>query len=370
MQKRTKALIAGGCGVAVVGGGVLAVVLLTGPGSASAALGVLPEDTTTIEFVDRDAWAERTGLDDIGHDFSDRDLDRFRSKARDSLVATPLAQYLQVMEEAPFNEFDVDWYVSGTRGESEDDGDYWEVYRLDDEIDLDDVTDDLADSGYEKSSVGGHDRFTGGPDLADVNGTMADHYPGTFLDVTVIEDEHLLVVSRDPGPVVDVVDGDADSLADSDTVPDLFAEADRPEFAHVALGDRACRLGRAATTTDPDALEQPMKDTGADQLGTPEASAYFLVPDGDDVVSQSVLLFSSGDAAVSDAKAREKWLRDGTDPRTLEPLSDFVDVDSVEADGSAVITEATFRDERLGAQMAFESGGIVACNPIPGAPTP
>lgn len=361
MKTRSKAVLGAGAGLLVMAGIVVGVQLLDGSGGGvEEAIEVLPADTTNFTYVNRDAWAERKGVDDIEHDYSEADFERFAEAAEGSSVGTPLAPYVRVMEDAGFSEFDVDWHVTGSARDGEDTSGVWNVYRMDDDLDLGKVVDSMVDAGWSKDDLDGNPRLT--VDLADADEVgVAGGYPvAPLMDVTFVEDEHLMIVSPDPEPVLDVVDGDAESLADDDTVDELIGQVDDVELADVRLGEDACwtRFG-SQSSLEQQAQAQAQSDMG--ELGAPEATGYFQEADGDDAVSVGVLLFSSDDAASDDAEAREKWLEDGTDPITATPISDHLDLDSVESDGSSVVARGTYQQERLGFQAYSQSGGLVTC---------
>ena len=106
-----------------------------------------------------------------------------------------------------------------------------------------------------------------------------------LLDVTVLEDAHLLVVGSEPERVVDVVDGDADALADEDGLAALTRPAGSPLYAVAFLGaDAGCdrQVERPSARPPPEIAEQA-EESGLGDLGTPDARGLFVVPDGDDV---------------------------------------------------------------------------------------
>lgn len=360
VNRRTKITSGVAGALVVVGGAVVAVQLLTaGSGGPTAAAEVLPADTDQFVFVDREAWAKRVGLDDIGHDFSDDDWERYVDHVKkQSAVSTPLAQYVSVMKDATFHEFDVDWQVTGDR--AGDDSARWSIYRIDDDIDMGDIADDLADSGYDGQSLEGHDRFTADLSRSDPStGLIGGHWPAVFNDVTLIEDEHLVIVSTDPESVVEVIDGDADSLADSESLEKLLDPVDDVEMAQVGL-DSPCgqQFGR---NTDAARTETALAESGADGLGSAQATDFFLVGDGDDAQAVGVLDFASDDDAEDDAKARRTWLEDGSSLISGQPMSELVDLDSVEADGSLVIARAATEAGMRHLDMVNRRDGMTVC---------
>lgn len=360
VNRRTK-IISGVAGaLVVVGGAVVAVQLLTdGGGGPTAAAEVLPADTDEFVFVDRDAWAKRVGLDDIGHDFSDEDLKRYHDQVKQqSAVSTPLASYVSMMKDAAFHEFDVDWQVTGRR--TSDEPAHWEVYRIDDDIDLADIADDLTEAGYDKQSLEGHDRFTADLSQADAgSGLIGDQWPAVYGDLTLIEDEHLVIAATDPESVVEVIDGDADSLADSEHLEGLLDPVDDVEVAVVGL-DSPCGqpLGR---NTDAAQTEAAWAGSGADGLGSAQATGFFLIGDGETAQAVGVLEFASDDDAEDDAKARRTWLEDGSSLITGQPMSELVDLDSVETDGSLVIARADTEAGMRHLDMVNRRDGLTVC---------
>ena len=202
---------------------------------------MLPADAVQVRYVDRDAAADRLGVGDIDHGASSGDIDKYLKATQDAPWAvTPFGLSLAVMEDAPFNELDVDWSASvEISSGSETDQAPLNVYRMDDDLDLGDVADALADAGLKESEVDGHRRFQAGEASPDASGMIDGNLPaGDLSDVTVVEDEHLLVVGSEPERVLDVIDGDADSLADgSDDLAALGDRSESAEFALVMLGD-------------------------------------------------------------------------------------------------------------------------------------
>ena len=222
--------------LAVVGGLAAYFVIKGGSDGIDGAAEVLPADAVQVRYVDRDAAADRLGVGDIDHGASSGDIDKYLKATQDAPWAvTPFGLSLAVMEDAPFNELDVDWSASvEISSGSETDQAPLNVYRMDDDLDLGDVADALADAGLKESEVDGHRRFQAGDASPDASGMIDGNLPaGDLFDVTVVEDEHLLVVGSEPERVLDVIDGDADSLADES---DLAALGDRSESAEFAAG--------------------------------------------------------------------------------------------------------------------------------------
>ncbi len=351
--------------LAVVGGLAAYFVIKGGSDGIDGAAEVLPADAVQVRYVDRDAAADRLGVGDIDHGASSGDIDKYLKATQDAPWAvTPFGLSLAVMEDAPFNELDVDWSASvEISSGSETDQAPLNVYRMDDDLDLGDVADALADAGLKESEVDGHRRFQAGEASPDASGMIDGNLPaGDLSDVTVVEDEHLLVVGSEPERVLDVIDGDADSLADGSDLAALGDRSESAEFALVMLGDGGqcgeTLLARSGAT--PEQLEAIKSESGLADLGTPEARGVFVVSDDDDADAIGVLKFGSEDEAEADAKAREAWLEKGSDPVTRQPISDVLKDGSAEADGDLVVVES---DAEPGVAIkASEIGfGLVAC---------
>ena len=122
------------------------------------------------------------------------------------------------------------------------------VYRMDDGLDLGEVADALADAGLEESdrtATGGSPRTRTRPTTP--AWSTASLRAAELLDVTVVEEEHLLVVGSEPARRPRRGRGDADSLADDDGLAALRDRTESTEYALVFLGQEAVlrRSGRA-----------------------------------------------------------------------------------------------------------------------------
>jgi hypothetical protein len=316
---------------------------------------VLPADADVVHYLDRSEAAEQVGAEtDEG---SAGQADAYLAAVQEaSWVATPLVTYLALAEDAPFSELDVDWWASVQVGDV-----VLDVYRTDDDLDLGTVADDLAAAGLDESELGGHRRFKVGPDAPMDDSGLIDGLPAReLLDVTVLEDDHLLVAGSEPERVVDVVSDDADSLADTDELGQLTAMLDAtPLYATAYVGSEAlCGEQGFLETTSPEVRERLLSDLG--DLGSPAARGLFVVPDGDGVRAEAVLAFGSDDEAAADAQARDAWLVEGIDPVTNRRNGDLLDVRGVEADGSAVVVDAG-SDAALALQVGDSGFGPLAC---------
>lgn len=324
------------------------------PGELAAAE-VLPADAEVVRYLDRAGAARQLGLG--------TDVDEYLAALQDApWIATPLATTVALSEDAPFGELDVDWWASVEVDVGE--GAPLNVYRLDDDVDLGAVADALADAGLEESTLGRHRRFKVGPDVPIDETGMVDGIPVQGLaDVTVLEEDHLLVVGAEPERVVDVVEGDADALADQDGLAALTDRTGAPLYAVAFLGAEALcdqQVELLGSSTTPEIAERLM-DSGMGDLGSPDARGLFVVADGDGVRTEAVLWFPSDDEAADDAKARQAWLVDGIDPLTNQRYADLLDSGNVEADADLVVVDAG-REPGLAVQVSDNGFGPLACS--------
>jgi hypothetical protein len=277
-------------------------------------------------------------------------------------IATPLATSLAQAQEAPFDELDVDWWASVEVDVTG--GTPLNVYRLHDDVDLGAVADALAEAGLEESELDGHRRFKVGPGVSlDETGTVDGIPVQGLLDVTVLEEAHLLVAGAEPERVVDVVDGDADALSDEEGLGALTDQAGSPLYALAFLGtDAVCdrQVEVLGAITSPQVAGR-LVESGLGDLGTPAARGLFVVADGDDVRTEAVLWFDSDDAAEDDAKARRAWLIGGIDPVTNQRYADLLDAGDVEADGDLVVVDAGTQPG-LAVQVSDNGFGPLACS--------
>ena len=225
--------------------------------------GCCQADAEVVRYLDRAGAARQLGLGS--------DVDEYLAALQDApWIATRLATTVALSEDAPFSELDVDWWASVEVDVGE--GAPLNVYRLDDDVDLGAVADALADAGLEESTLGGHRRFKVGPEVPIDETGMVDGMPVQGLpDVTVLEDAHLLVVGAEPERVVDVVEGEADALADQDRP----GRAHRPD--RCAAVRRGLRRHRRAVRPAGGAarLHHHARDRGAtDGVGNGRHSAH------------------------------------------------------------------------------------------------
>jgi hypothetical protein len=304
------------------------------PGSSSDledALEVIPADATTVTFVGRAAAAERLDVEvETGAD--DRELGRYLQAVDEAGVATRLTSYLGVMGDAALSDADIVWEVSGSGGD--DDGP-WTVWKTDDDLDLDDVGDDLADAGYEESETGGERRFRAELAAADPETSLVgDRYPVAVMgDVVLVPDEHLVLTGPDVEATLDVVQDDEDSLVDTQDLEEVAGAEDDVELARLRREidcAEALRLG----PVNPQQVAEQAELLGVGDLARPDSTAFLV--HGDDGATTTVLEFGDDETAEADAEARQAWLEESMSPPPgRQALVEDVTWD-LETDGSMV----------------------------------
>jgi len=265
------------------------------------ALELVPGDATSITF-------RRLGIDDNGKQITGG-------------------------TEPALSELDIVWMVTALDPEG-----VTRAYKVDEELDLDAVGDDLADAGYTEDEIAGH-RHLFNEDQSS--------------EVVLVPDEHLIFVGRTRDTVetsVDVFEDDADSVTDKGTFDDVLAGAEDPEFALLAK-DPDCST---------DLTPEQVAASGTGDLGTPETTGFFM--NGDDAATTSVLAFADEDDAEADLAARETYLDDGLLLRTREPMADLAEWE-IERDGHLVKISYEYDEPKLAARAAANLDGFHACNP-------
>jgi hypothetical protein len=287
--------------------------IFDGSSSLEDALEVMPGDVDRVTFFDREAAVERVG----------DDLEQLPSR-------TELDRYLSVMlEDAPFSAADIDWEVVGYVDDS-----FGRAWRMNDDLDLDDVADDLVELGYEQEDDSGDLRTLEiGLDQVD------DEHPYllSMQSVTIVPDEHLIITGPLGPDLADVVADDEESAVDTGAFEDLVDSTDDVEVADLVRDDTVCALGEARLSPE------QLAASGVTELGRPDETAFFVY--GDEGETRSVLRFADDGAAEDDADAREEFLADGTSPISGVPYSEFGDF-AVEADGDQVRIDIDYDDPR------------------------
>lgn len=300
----------GGCG------------LLDGSSRAQDALEHLPADATMVTFTDRTAIAGRLGLDDLRTGASESDLTRWVDARTDEGYATELSNWVAVMQDASFSDFDVEW-----EARAHNDHGLVRVWKLRDDVDFDAVATDLQDAGYERSKDGDAEVFTADLGDTDSNGIIGGRYPSILLSLALVPDEHL-VISGNIETGLAVTRDDEDSLADEGSFNDLLdlaPDEDGLEFAGMNIA------------------------TGCAIDGT----AVFAADEDDPVTG--LRLFPNDDAAANDADTLGDFLE------TVAP-NIGLDVDfTVEQDGEAVRADADFADRRSVVAAWLQADGPFSC---------
>jgi hypothetical protein len=330
---------------------VLVVPALTGCGlfggssSLDDALEVMPGTASRVIFFDRASAAERLDLEELDADPSDEELESYIDDTQELPYFTELDRSLiQMLETAPFSAQDVEWEVVGY----ESDG-FGRVWRMNDDLDLDDVADELVDSGFEEESGEGR---TLSIDLHDI--AAEEQYLVAMQNITLLPDDHLIVTGPLANDVLDVINDDADSAVDTDAFEDLVDGTDDVEFADLARDDLACSFGTSRLAPEQQAA------SGIGELGHPEEVGFFVY--GDEPEARSVLKFDSDEAAEDDAEAREEYLDEASSPVSGVPYSEFGDWE-IEADGDQVRIDITYDDAKDVPAVVTRGDYLSVCAP-------
>ena len=320
-------------------------------GSTRDAFAYFPADATSVTFSDQVGTEERLGVQDIASDSSDAEFEEYLVQLSENPWAgNAFTTYLQTMrkEGAAFTSLDVVWSAE-VRGETDGDpsGSYAQLFGMDPDLDLDAVADAMVEAGFDEVEVDGARGVTSAPGAADPLTGFIGPYPVGAGDLVMLPEEHLMISGPDAEWILDVVNGDADSLADEDDISDLLQDED-VEYVAISRGAGACTSALSPDTlggrVTPETVEALMQDLEDADLGTADATAAFVARDGDDVTLLARLLFDDADQASDDRDARETYLDTATDLVTSEPLSGVIDVNSIETEGSL----ETVRYEYLG----------------------
>ncbi|HJQ06352.1 MAG TPA: hypothetical protein VJ872_12945 [Nocardioides sp.] len=327
-----------------------------------AAAKFLPSDTTAIVFTDRQAVAQRLGVDVSGRDATDEQVVSYNKALADQgWGTTQLATYLTVMKDAPFNELDIRWEAAARWGSGADARSAY-VWRVSDKLDLGGLDRSLTEDGWKKDTVDGLARYTiDFAKAADPNtGLVAGMYPAAMTDVLIDSDDHLVVGSGDPAALADiaaVANGDATSLAKQrGAFAPLLDKAEKAEFAAMSTGSGICQQVTAYGTDKP-TKPGPLYDA----LGHPTARA--LVATGDPMATTSYLEFGSADEAAADATARQALIAQGKELRSEQPFR-HLGTFTVTHDGSLeAIASSWATGPRAAVSTEITGGGPAACLP-------
>ncbi len=172
------------------------------------ALAFVPADAAFVVFTDQSAAEERLGFADLTSESDQADIDAYNEEFIEAAPwsANRLQQQFMVTDEWGWNALDVEWSV---------DTGQVQVYRMRDDLDMEVVADSFRERGYEESEEDGRLRFTreAGSDVAEVP---------IFADVVLVPDDHLLVSGGEVDAITDLLSGDAQSLAEVESVGELL----------------------------------------------------------------------------------------------------------------------------------------------------
>ena len=251
----------------------------------------------------------------------------------DDLDTSELGRYSELMDDAPFNDRDIEWEARASWGDPEDPDGAATVWKVDDDLDFDALADDLEDKGYTTSSAGTMTVYSVDTSSAGQDGTIGGVYPPIMLNVLLAEDEQIVAASAaDREALLDVaavIVDDDDSLADDGGFEDLLDVADDdPDIAWLARGGPAVCTGTVAR-------------------------ALFVFEDED---VRLALQYDGDDDAKTDLKAREELVENGVDPVTREPFADLGSFE-LEQDGDRVVIDEDFEGGARAALRAERKGG-------------
>ncbi|UMG91471.1 hypothetical protein [Nocardioides sp. TF02-7] len=352
--------------IAVLAAAATAATALTGCGLVRDLLGgstmddafeYLPADSFRVTFSDRASQAERLGVDDVGpRDATEEDAVGYLEALAEEVAGTRLTPFVVAAREAALNDLDVEWEGSASWGDP-DAPEGATVWKVGDDLDFDALADELAALGYEEQQVAGFDVLTGGR----ATDPAAAGYPPFARALLLDPDDGLVVAAAAVGPletVADVINDDADSLADDDGFGEVADAVEDVEYAVLEAGPAACasrgdRLPRSAQSAQAGLA-------GLADLGRPERRA--LLVRGEDPRATYVLEHADDEAAEADRDAREALLADGTDPVTGRPFAELGEL-TVERDGSLVLVEADVDPPSVALGAFQRGGGPAVCAP-------
>lgn len=330
--------------------------------TVQSALAVLPAETELVRFVDRGLVARRLGVDGVTS-LGERSQARAYAAAsrKAEWGATEIGFHAAVMSErGAFSELDVTWAARGVVT-TEEGFDGWSVFALEDSVDLDRVADAMVAAGYSESEVDGHRHLTAPAPRR--GGLVGGAYPWAVLrEVTVVPDRQLLVTG-DPGPVLDVLGARAESAYDAGGFAEVTAQLPSVEYAELrsaAAIDCAApiRGNGEPTPVQVTAIQAALGMTG---LGRPRTTALFVAGE-DRPRAVTMLEFADAEAARADAAARAVWLTQGLDIVTRLRNGTLYTIRSQVADGSLVTVEWTYGSNLAAAVRAHQAGaGVAAC---------
>ncbi len=316
------------------------------------ALDLVPATVTEAEFVNRSALAERLGLDDLTTPADAAGVRKYR-RATDLYLAPPsgLHPYLETMQAVAFSELDVEWAVHapvpGGRGFGPTD-----IYKVADDVDLDEVVTDLVRAGFDHEEVDGRSQLeskavqTGTDDV----GYIGEGYPDEFAyGLIVAPEEHLVITTSAFDSVTAVLDDEADSLADAGTFDAVVDDVDDVEYAFLQR-DVGCG-----------GHSKEQLELGVADLGDVTRRGLLASTDDDTVALSARLQFDDDDAAEDDLEARTEYFDTGRSTSTGDPVSDLGQAE-LDRDGDVVMIELDLEPSYHVLEMMLGYDAYFACN--------
>ncbi|MDQ6527279.1 hypothetical protein RB608_26935 [Nocardioides sp. LHD-245] len=291
------------------------------------ALSYLPADSRAVVFTDRAAVADRLDLGDIETGASEADTTRWADAFWAEGYRLAVGVRSTAMRQAAFSELDVEWEAlggpdGGGIGLSARDAHIW---RMSEDLDLDAVADDLEDAGLKRS--GPDERPVFEPDFGAVDdqNTYGGRYPMELGHLTLVPDEHLILIGLEADAVLDVIDGKADSLASAGTFDELLAHTEPAglEYALFGVAGPCTRAGRV-----------------------PEGRSAGLFLRSDQP-ARTLRLFESAESAQADASQLEEEL-------SGHPVT-------IGVEDAAVHVDVPFADRITATKSYLGAGGPTAC---------
>ena len=319
------------------------------PGTLGEALSVLPAEMRSVSFNDREAAASRLGLDQSS-------VASYVSSIGDYLDATsgrgdedpggllgPASVYLTPMQDLPFNDFETVWSAVADRSSGGIGEGGATVYQVSPDTDLDALADDLLVAGLEEGELLGRRYFFAETpsEVADSRGTIGEGYPIEFVRVTIDPDADLVITGPAGQAVLEVLDGDRDSLDDAGTFTRLVTGSTRVERARLSSGS-AC-LGKSVG------------------VGEVESSGYLVTgrPDASVGLAARVEL-ADEESAAQDLAARTTYFEQGSLGEEGVPLDEYGSYE-VARQGRVVDIELGEMSAETHNDLTREPGSIVGC---------
>ncbi|GAB3077846.1 hypothetical protein [Nocardioides zeae] len=213
---------------------------LGGPSDLERALRLLPATVTSVVYADSAATAARLDLEVERGSYADHEEEYAAAVAGAPwlapLGASDLVTWEDTMDGGAWSALDVRWSAVGRTGATS-----YAVLELDGDVDLDAVGDELVDHGYTEAEVAGRRSF----EMTDY-AALGD-YP--FLTRVTFLDGHVLGIGE-AGPLTEVADGDADSLADAGRFDAVLPDEDAEAAVLRQDSDCAAAVGSAVVPAD------------------------------------------------------------------------------------------------------------------------